>query len=508
MNRRALSGSLVVVLALGAQFSPNMSALAAKASCAKADHPAGDWPVYGHDYSNTRNQDEEKTIGLTEAATLQPAWYFSSEEAGGEGDFTGTPIVVDGCVYAGSNDGWVFAINADTGELVWKTRVEKDGGINSTVAVSDGRVFASVSKVGKPYAVALDQASGDLVWETRLDDQPGSDIYSSPVVYDGFVILGVSGGAAELGDESERYLFQGNYSLVEAATGRVLKKTYVIRPPDEDWQKPKDKFAGAAIWSTAAVDPETDVGYLVSGNPFRPQVEHKYANSILKIDLDRASPSFGEIVDHYKGTVDEYFPAFRDLPCYDIPGNPAPWYPQGLGACMDLDMDFGASPNLYTLDKRKVVGAGQKSGVYHLADATTMKGLWKTIVGPPSAIGGVVGSTAFDDTGIYGPLTLGGYLWSIDRENGLNRWLAPVGDGAHWGNPVAVANGVVYTVDLKGFLNAYDTTTGIQVLAAPMWVAGGSGAKVSWGGVSIARNTVYGAVGITGGSGFIVAYQQ
>jgi polyvinyl alcohol dehydrogenase (cytochrome) len=504
MKRRALSGSLAIVLALGAlAVGPTA---AAKGSCAKPDHPGGDWPVFGHDYSNTRNQDKEKKIGLAEAATLQPAWVFASDDAG-SGDFTGTPIVVDGCVYVGSNDGWVYAINADNGTLVWGTRVEKNGGINSTVAVSGGRVFASVSKVGKPYAVALDQASGDILWETELDDQKGSDIYSSPVVYDGFVFLGVSGGAAELGGEEERYLFQGNYSLVDEVTGRVLKKTYVIRPPDKNWKKPKDLFAGAAIWSTLAVDPSTDVGYVVSGNPFRPQKEHKYSNSILKIDLDRSNPSFGEITDHYKGTTDEYFPEFRDMPCYDIGGNPAPWYPQGLGACMDLDMDFGASPNLFKVDGKKVVGAGQKSGIYHLADAGSMKGLWKTIVGPPSAVGGIVGSTAFDENGIYGPLTLGGYLWSIDRASGLNRWFTPVGDGAHWGNPVAVANGVVYTVDLKGFLNAYDTTTGVQVLASPMWFAGGSGLKVSWGGVSIARNTVYGAVGITGGDGFIVAYR-
>jgi len=478
---------------------------AAKASCAKSNHPGGHWPTFGHDYSNTRNQDKEKKIGLAEAATLQPAWYFASDDVGA-GDFTGTPIVVDGCVYVASNDGWVYAINADNGKLVWGTRVEKNGGINSTVAVAEGRVIANVSKVGKPYTVALDQDGGDLLWKTQLDDQPGSDIYSSPVYYDGFVIIGVSGGAAELGDESDRYLFQGSYSLVDVSTGKVLKKTYVIRPPDKNVNKPKDLYAGAAVWGSAAVDPATKKGYLVSGNPFRPQDEHKYSNAILQIELDRSSPRFGEITDHYKGTTDEYFPQMRELPCYDIGGNPAPWYPQGLGACMDLDMDFGASPNLFKVDGKKVIGAGQKSGIYHLADAKTMKGLWTTIVGPPSAVGGIVGSTAIDDNGIYGPLTLGGYLWSIDH-GGLNRWFAPVGDGAHWGNPVSMANGVVYTVDLKGFLNAYDATTGLQVLAAPMWFAGGDGLKVSWAGVSIARNTVYAATGITGGDGFVVAYR-
>lgn len=480
---------------------------APKTQCGKPDHPGGEWRWYGHDYSNSRSQDSEDKIGLAEAAQLEAAWYFNSEEAGGAGDFTGTPAIADGCLYMGSNGGWVFALNADSGELVWKTHVKKTGsGINSSPAVVDGRVFVTLSRVGRPALLALDQETGRELWRVTLDTQPGSDIYSSPVVYDGFVIAGVSGGSAELGDESDRYLFQGNYSLVDARTGKVLHKEWTIRPPDKDVTKPKDEFAGAGVWASAAVDVKEKLGYLVTGNPFRPQAEHDHANSIIKIDLDRRSPKFGQIIATYKGSTDEYFPPFRDLPCYDIPGNPPPYYPQGIGACQDLDMDFGASPNLFEIDGTKYVGAGQKSGIYHVAERDTMDPVWKTIVGPPSAVGGIVGSTAFDGNGIYGPITVPGYLWSLDTSGG-HRWFGPIGDGAHWGNPVAVANGIVYTVDLRGFLTGYDAATGAPVLARPLWAAGGSGLKVSWGGVSIARNMVYAAVGITGGDGYIFGFR-
>src|SRR5947209_20255279 len=111
-----------------------------------------------------------------------------------------------------------------------------------------------------------------------------------------------------------------------------------------------------------------------------------------------------------------------------------------------------------------MVGASQKSGVYHAFSATTMKQAWKSIVGPPSSVGGIVGSTAYDGRSIYGPITLGGYVWSLDRASGSPRWLAPIGDGAHWGDPVAVADGVVYTVGLSGFLDAYDSATGVSLL--------------------------------------------
>jgi polyvinyl alcohol dehydrogenase (cytochrome) len=454
----------------------------------------------GHDLSNTRTQDSEKTIGLIEAATLQPAWQFNADKGQ---DISGTPVIADGCVFIAGIGGFVFALNADTGDVVWKTKIK--GGVNSTVAVEDGKVFANVSRIGKPASIALDQATGKLLWDTTIDTQDGADTYASAVYYDDLIFAGWSGGSAELGDEADRYAFQGGFALLDADTGTILAKTYSIHPPDENQKKPKDEFAGGAVWATPAIDTKTGFAYVGGGNPFRPQAEHDHTNAILKIDLNRSSRTFGEIVESYKGTVDEYIPGFGQLPCYDIPGNPAPYYPQGIGQCGDLDMDFGSSPNLFTVDGETYIGEGQKSGIYHVAHADTMKPAWSILVGPPTAIGGIVGSTAYDDGAIYGPITIGGYLWSA-TDTGDYRWFAPVADGAHWANPVSVANGVVYTVDLKGFLNAYDAATGVQVLSTPMWIAG-DGLKASWGGVSIARNTIYAAVGTLGTNGALVAYK-
>src|SRR5205085_9436422 len=42
--------------------------------------------------------------------------------------------------YVASTRGWVFAVNADTGKLVWKAQVPLGGGVNSTVAVADRRL--------------------------------------------------------------------------------------------------------------------------------------------------------------------------------------------------------------------------------------------------------------------------------------------------------------------------------------------------------------------------------
>jgi polyvinyl alcohol dehydrogenase (cytochrome) len=541
----------VALAALGAAvLAASAPSAASAAGCAGGEARGGEWRSYGRDYSNSRFQDREKLISVGDAPLLTPAWTFSTAKAGGEGDITGTPVVADGCVYTATNRGWVFAMNADTGELVWKAKVPYKGTVNSSPAVEKracgtqkikikgkkrkgkkrkvrykkktiycGAVYVAITRTTKyegcaagdpcigPYVAAFDQATGKVAWATRsLDDQPGADTYASPVIFDGVLMTGVSGGSAELGDdESERYAFQGSAIFLDTSDGRALRKTYTIHPP----KQPEDDFAGGNIWSTPAVDPEKKVAFVGASNPFKPQAEHKHTNAVLRFDLNRKSPSFGQITGSYKGNVDEYYGGFSELPCVDFTGNNPPYYPQGIGSCSDLDLDFGSAPNLFRgADGRKLVGAGQKSGVYHVFDAETMKPVWSQVVGPPGSLGGIVGSTAHDGQTAYGPITIPGYAWALDAETGAHKWFAPIADGAHWGPPVSVANGVVYSVDLTGFLDAFDARTGTLVAKRPMALGSAGPAKLSWGGVSVARNTIYAGVGMTGlPEGFVVAYR-
>ena len=496
----------VVVPAAGALTSAG--AAARPATCAPATRPGGDWPSYGHDLSNTRTQPAEKTLTATVVPTLTKAFAFSAKDGGGDGDFTGTPVVSGGCLYIGSTTGWVFAVNADTGKKVWSTKVDKDGNeITSSPTVANGQVFVAVGRTSKPFVASLDQRTGKVRWQTVTDTQTGSDAYGSPVVFDGVLIEGVSGGSAELSGEPERYAFQGAYALIETRgphAGRILKKVYTVQPPAKN-----AKQGGASVWSTPAVDPKAKVAYVGTGNPFHENVPAKHADAIIKIDLDRHSRTFGDIVGTYDGTPETYTTAFQGAPCFDIPGNPAPYYPTGAGSCADMDMDFGASPNLMHVGQRVLIGAGQKSGYYHLIDGRTMKPVWQTPVGPPSSVGGIVGSTAYDGKAVYGPITVSGYLWSLDRASGTPRWVTPIGDGAHWGNPVSTAAGIVYTVGLTGFLDAYDGATGVPLLHHWMGADVGFGdVAASWGGVSIARHTVYAAIGMTGlPNGYVIAYR-
>jgi len=340
--------------------------------CAVTNVGGGEWPSYGHDYANTRTQPNEKVISPGDAAQLAPAWTFSTTEDGeGQGDITGTPVVAGGCVYAATTEGWVFALNADNGNLAWKRELPYGGGVNGSLLVQGKRVYVGVSRLTKPqegcrpddpcigpYVVALNRKNGNVEWATNsIDDQPGSDLYGSPVVFERTLLIGVSGGSAELGDEADRYAFQGSMVFLDTRKGKLLTKTWTIHPP----LQPDDEFAGAGIWTTPAIDTEAKVAFAGTANPFKPQAEHEYANAVLKYDVDRESDTFGQIIGSYKGNVDEYFPGLSTLPCYDIPGNAPPYYPQGIGSCGDIDLDFGAAPNLIEgEDGRTLVGNGQK----------------------------------------------------------------------------------------------------------------------------------------------------
>jgi polyvinyl alcohol dehydrogenase (cytochrome) len=511
------------VLATGALVVPEPAH--ARTSCEPDAAPGGEWRRMGQDLGHGRHQAAEHSLGRVQAATLEPAWTFSVNQATGTmfNEVTGYPIVADGCVFFGSNGGasapgWVFAVNADGGEAAWKTRL--GSGVYSTVAVEGGLVYAFVSRIGSPYVVALDEGDGHVVWQTTVDTQPGADAVASPVVYDGMVWVGVSGTAAE-GAEGERFDFRGMSVLLDARTGAMLAHTPTIS--DADWNGGNGD-AGGAIWSTISIDavpgsPTLGFGFVGTGNPFNYEHEHPNTNAVVKLDLRRGSPTFGRIVGSYKGDVEEYFPALADNTSCD-PSDIEGFFLAGF-ECGRLDLDFGASPNLFTNRQgRRLVGAGQKSGVYHAFDPVTMQPVWKQLMGAPSAVGGIVGTAAFDGTGLYVPHSIGGYLASLDRDLGTPKWVSPVGDGVHWGNPVTSANGVLYSVDLKGFLDAWDAGTGAPLLHRPMAAGADTGGAptLSWGGVSVARNTVYASVGVgatsaAGGAvpampdGFVIAYR-
>src|SRR5207248_6077694 len=102
---------------------------------------------------------------------IQPTWTFTAST----GDFTGTPVVADGVLLAGNNGGFVYALDAVSGKMLWSKDVGQP--INGSAAIDlnapgGPTVFVPVARVGSPRLLALSLKNGATRWEKVLTDQP------------------------------------------------------------------------------------------------------------------------------------------------------------------------------------------------------------------------------------------------------------------------------------------------------------------------------------------------
>jgi polyvinyl alcohol dehydrogenase (cytochrome) len=435
-----------------------LAAVALTLACAVLAPAAAsaDWPFYGHDLANTRNAGSDGPTP-TQAATLQPYWSFSSTQ----GDFTGTPVVSGSTVVVGSSEGVVDALDATTGKLLWSRSLGPQ--VNGSAAIANGVLYVPVNinegtGAGEPSVAALNLSDGALLWQTTIDDQPGSDVFGSPVVANGVVYIGTSSSYAE--DNLPLAHDRGSVVALDAATGAMKWKTYTVPVGDD----------GGAVWSTPAIDAGTGLLYVGTGNAYHAPAADT-TDAVLALDS-----STGAIVHSFQATAG------------DVSQN-------GSGP----DADIGASPNLFiSASGEALVGEGDKAGSYWALDRNTLALVWKANVGPGGPDGGILGSTAWDGSALYGPDSLATETWSLSAA-GTNRWATFETGNDHLG-PVAVANGVVYSTDYNGNLTARSTTDGSLLARVAL------GAP-SWGGVSVSGGTVFAAVGIQGPTGSVEAFR-
>lgn len=123
---------------------------------------------------------EEHRVAALDATTGEPRWSFTT---GGPVD--SPPTIYDGLALFGSNDGWVYAVTADEGELVWRRRaapedkrivvrghVESAWPVPGSVVVGDGTLYFSAGRHseadGGIMLYAVDPATGDVRWERQV----------------------------------------------------------------------------------------------------------------------------------------------------------------------------------------------------------------------------------------------------------------------------------------------------------------------------------------------------
>ena len=233
--------------------------------------PTDSWITNGGNVYNQRYSPLTR-INRDNVAQLKPQWRTHLNGSGTESKYSGQaqPLVYDGVIYVptGAND--VFALDVDSGKILWTYQAHLDAGITVVccgwmsrgVALGDGKIYAGQLD-GK--LVALDQRSGAVVWSVQAEtNADGFSITAAPLYYDGLVITGFAGG-----DRGSR----GRVKAFDARTGKLVWTFYTIPGPGEvghdTWPADNDtwKFGGAAVWQTPAVDPSLGLVYFSTGNP-------------------------------------------------------------------------------------------------------------------------------------------------------------------------------------------------------------------------------------------------
>ncbi|MQA84745.1 MAG: PQQ-binding-like beta-propeller repeat protein [Streptosporangiales bacterium] len=492
-------------------FPRRLAALLAPAVCAVALPVATsnhlDWPVGGHDVANTRSNPFEKKIDRFNASDLTVKWTIPTQ-----GEISATPAVVDGAVYFPDWAGYLTKADASSGRVIWSRQVSEYTGLERNVsrtspAVSHGIVYIGDQggSVGAgARLMAIDAQTGDLVWSRLVDDHPAAQLTQAPMVHDGVVYQGVSSVEFALAGDPDYpcCTFRGNVVALDAATGRILWRTYTV--PDNGGAP--GGYSGASVWGgTPAIDPRRGRVYVTTGNNYTVPQEAKdcqnaggtpaeclspddHVDSVLALDMRTGAIEWAagpEIFDDWNGGC---LPGFPPDNC---PDNPGP------------DWDFGTGAQLFVAHvdgrSRRVVGAGQKSGQYWLLDARTGEILWSAAAGPGGVNGGIQWGTATDGRRIYlaeanferrpyelpnGQTIDYGSFAALDPATGRILWQTADPSQDIDTAAVTVANGVMYAGSLSGRMFALDAATG-DVL----WDFQGDGPSAA--GPAVVDGTVY-----------------
>ena len=144
---------------------------------------------------NTRSRSiEEPFIERMHVSKLRLKWKFFTGD-----DTSATPAVADGVVYFPSWNGYLYAVNAFNGALVWKRHLGKLTGLSpagiivnvtvsrTTPAVANDLIIIGI--YGPAVVVAVNRFKGTLVWSTVLDPRPVTQITMSGTPYSGLVFL-------------------------------------------------------------------------------------------------------------------------------------------------------------------------------------------------------------------------------------------------------------------------------------------------------------------------------
>lgn len=408
---------------------------------------ATEWPSFGRNYSNQRFSPLSQ-INTANVSGLKPAWHYRS---GVSATFQATPIVVDGVMYLSLPHNHVVALDAASGREIWRYTHEKRdwklccGPANRGVAVGYGMVFMGT---GDARLIALDAKTGEIRWDIDVvkaavvtegqqslnADDPlsqakttgstGVGIAMAPIVYQGKVIIGITGVGYGLHIDSPREdaplgavigvagrygrpgflaafdvqsgerVWQFDTIPVKGWEGKFAAETADGIPLNRDIATEKARFkeypdawryGGGSAWSTPAVDPERGLLFFGTGNP-SPQMDDisRPGDNLYTVSLVALDTATGKLRWYYQQVP-------HDRWGYDLASPPV---------LFDLKREGKTIP---------AVGQASKTGWFYVHHRETGELIMRSEAFVPQS--NLFGRATAEGTVLY-PGILGGANWS------------------------------------------------------------------------------------------------
>jgi len=315
MKRKLLASTIGMALITGS------SAFAAAVTDAMIENDAkstGDVLSWGMGQQGQRFSPLSK-VNAGNVSKLVPAWSmsFGGEKQRGQ---ESQPLVHNGKMFVTASYSRIYALDTKTGKKLWKYEHRLPDGImpccdviNRGAALYDNLViFATLDA----QIVALNQDTGNVVWKEKIDEYAaGYSASAAPLIAGGLLLTGVSGGEfGVIGRVEARDPKTGKMVWVRPVVEGHMGYKYeggkavengISGTTNKTWPGDLSKSGGATTWLGGSYDPSTGLAYFGTGNPapwnshLRPG-DNLFSTATVAIDVKT-----GQIKWHYQKTPND-----------------------------------------------------------------------------------------------------------------------------------------------------------------------------------------------------------
>ncbi|AWI55497.1 PQQ-dependent dehydrogenase, methanol/ethanol family (plasmid) [Aquabacterium olei] len=433
-----------------------------------------------------------KSINTKTVAKLVPAWSFSfggEKQRGQESQ----PLVHNGKMFVTGSYSRIYALDVKTGKKLWKYEHRLPEGImpccdviNRGAALYDNLViFATLDA----QLVALNQDTGEIVWKEKIDDYAaGYSASAAPLIAEGLLLTGVSGGEFGIvGRVEARNPKTGDLVWVRPTVEGHMGYTYdkdgnkkengISGTRNATWSGDLWKTGGAATWLGGTYDAKTGLAYFGTGNPAPWNSHTRKGDNLFSASTVAIDIKTGQIKWHYQTTPHDGwdFDGVNEFVTFDMNGKRMGAKADRNGFFYVLDATNGKLENAFPFVKKITWAKG--------IDLKTGRPIEnpESRPGDPAAGDGKKGKTVFNAPSFlggknqmpmaYSPNT--GLFYVPANEWGMDIWNEPI--GYKKGAAFLGAGFTIKTVfdDYIGAMRAIDPKTGKIVWEvknnAPLW---------------------------------------